>query len=278
MRKQGKQTPPTPVRGRRRSSRHKKGGADASTTVSADVKASYIGAVGNRALVLELSDGATVLADTHSMAYMDGAVDVKTNAGGIGKAIGRFMGGESLFLNTYTGTGGARSQRVVLSVPMPGDVIELKLSPGESLKASRGVFMAATPASAVEVSGRLNAKGILSAGQQEGPVLTKITASTLSAARVWLASYGHIERHDVPQGEALLVDNENFVACHVDVNYEISKVGGIKSVILGGEGFAMKFSGPCTVYTQSKGLRSFAMLINQYATGKSSMGNLLSLS
>ncbi|KAG2490435.1 hypothetical protein HYH03_011071 [Edaphochlamys debaryana] len=195
------------------------------------------------------------------MAYMDGALKMTTNMGAAGKALGRWFSGEDLFLNHYEGTGPA--QLLVLSMPYPGDIVKLDLAPGESWKTSRGALIAATP-DTVDVSGSFNARGLLDFGQGEGAVLTKVTAPPNAAATLWLASYGHIQRHVVPTGRSLLVDNESFLACPLDVGYTVDKVGGFKSLIFGGEGLVMRFQGPCILYTQSKGLQGLASALSQF--------------
>ncbi|PNH01596.1 hypothetical protein TSOC_012502, partial [Tetrabaena socialis] len=225
----------------------------------------YIGSAGNKSLALMLSKDASVIADGHAMAYMDALLAIQTDLGGVGKALGRWFGGEDLFLNKYTGTG-ATQQRIVLSMPFPGDIIDVKLSAGKGLKVSRNAFLAASPAS-VDITGKMNWRALIPVGQDEGLVLTKVSAPPESDAVVWLASYGHIEKHTLKtKEERMLVDNENFLACDVDVGYTIASVGGLKSLVFGGESFAMEFVGPCELYTQTKGLKSFAATLQSFMT------------
>ena len=37
-----------------------------------------------------------------------------------------------------------------------------------------------------------------------------------------------------------------------EISYSMKRIGGFKSIITGGEGVVMKFTGPCEIYTQSK--------------------------
>lgn len=230
-------------------------------TVDTNIKWELIGASGNYALSIRLQDGQTIIADGGAMAYMDGDIEMETNMGGLGKALGRMFSGEDLFLNHFHGKG--KDQQIVFSSPLPSDIIKLDVPEGRSWKLSRGSFLVGTEN--LEISGKLNIRGLVPFGQDEGLVLTKVTAKKdQGTACAWICSYGHITLHDVPSGKTLMVDNENFLACDVDTEYQLSKVGGVKSLIFGGEGLVMKFKGPCSVYTQSKGIQGLAGALIPY--------------
>ena len=227
----------------------------------AELEVEYIGADGNKSIAFNLREGEKIIADGNAMAYMDGSLKVETKMGGLGKAIGRALSGENMFLNNYTGTSSTRTQRIVLSVPYPGDIMSVRLNEGEVWKLSKGAFLAATDG--VEVSGKLNLKGMLKLGSDDGVFLSKVTAK--QDATVWVASYGHIEKHELPDSSySMLVDNENFLTSPEGVSYSISKVGGFKSLIFGGEGLAMRFTGPAVLYTQTKGIQGLANALAPY--------------
>ena len=59
-------------------------------------------------------------------------------------------------------------------------------------------------------------------------------------------------------GKELVVDTGHLVAFTDDVEYSIGKVGGIRSLIAGGEGLVMKFRGYGHVWIQSRNLSSLA--------------------
>lgn len=225
------------------------------------IKWKKIGSSGNANLDVWLAKDQTIVADKHAMIFMDGDMQLKTELGALKKALGRMFSGETAFLSYYTGTDPSREQRISLGIALPGDVMCIPLEADRSWKLSQGCFVAGT--SNVVVSGRLNLKGAIGIGQQEGAFLQTVKAQG-SPGAVWLASYGHIEKHTLQAGQSLLVDNEHFLACSKEVDYTISKVGNVKSLIFGGEGFAMKFSGPCVVYTQSKGVVALAKQLYPY--------------
>jgi uncharacterized protein (TIGR00266 family) len=250
--------------------KNKQRGGGGSTTGADPEKLKWdtIGGAGNRALVLTLYEGDRIVADGNTMAYMDADLKLETNMGKLRKAFGRWLAGEEFFLNFFTGTG-PHGQKIVFSTPLPTDVQRLVIEPGQSWKVTRDGFLAGS--ANLIISGKLNAKGILPFGQEEGFVLTELSAPDDGPAAVaWLAAAGQIEKHEIPEGRAMLVDNENFVACSSKVSYKISKVGGFKSLVFGGEGLAMRFTGPCEVYTQTRGPRGIMREIAKHMPGKKS--------
>ena len=54
------------------------------------------------------------------------------------------------------------------------------------------------------------------------------------------------------------MDTGHVVAFTDDVEYSIGKVGGIRSLIAGGEGLVMKFTGNGEVWVQTRNLASLA--------------------
>ena len=73
---------------------------------------------------------------------------------------------------------------------------------------------------------------------------------------VFYNSYGAIKRLPVEPGKELVVDTGHLVAFSDDVEYSIGKVGGIRSLIGGGEGLVMKFRGDGQVWIQTRNLAS----------------------
>ena len=68
----------------------------------------------------------------------------------------------------------------------------------------------------------------------------------------WAGSFGEIQRHEIPPGKTLLVDNALFFGAHERTRMRIVVIGGVKTCCCGGEGIAMAFDGPAIVYTQSR--------------------------
>jgi uncharacterized protein (TIGR00266 family) len=219
-----------------------------------------IGSSGNTSLEISLNNNQNVIVDGGSMVYMNADIKVETRLrqgssgllGSLGFAVGRTLSGESLFLNHYTGTNEAKAQKLVLGIPLPGDFVMLDIQPGTGWKMSRGAFVAAS--NTLLIGGKTNFVGFVGVGQDEGGFLTYVVSKT-DPGSVWMAAYGTIEKHELQEGEKMLVNNEHFLACPAETSYKLVRVGkSFKSLLFSGEGFAMKFTGPCTMYTQSKGV------------------------
>lgn len=94
-------------------------------------------------LTVELDPGESIKAETGAMVAQAG-VDMKTGMGGGGLfgGIRRMIGGESFFLNTFTGeTSGGW---VSLAPPSPGDIGSFDLQPGANLFIQSSSFLACT--------------------------------------------------------------------------------------------------------------------------------------
>ncbi|HRH93190.1 MAG TPA: AIM24 family protein, partial [Candidatus Peribacteria bacterium] len=79
------------------------------------------------------------------------------------------------------------------------------------------------------------------------------------------SSFGGIFKKDIPAGKQFIVDNGHLVAFPSSMNYEIKSVGGdIVNMVTSGEGLACVFTGPGTVYLQSRNLRTFAETLNPF--------------
>ena len=203
-------------------------------------------------LTIELAPGESIKAETGAMVAQAG-VGMKTGMGGGGLfgGIRRMMGGESFFLNTFTGEeyGGW----VSLAPPSPGDLHSFDLEPGKNLFIQGSSFLACTEN--VETDTKFQGfRGFFS-----GESLFFIRAYTeRGTGTVFYNSYGAIKQVPVTPDQELVVDTGHLVAFTDDVEYSIGKVGGIGSLIAGGEGLVMKFRGNGQVWIQTRNLASLA--------------------
>ncbi len=203
-------------------------------------------------LTVELNPGESIKAETGAMVAQAG-VEMKTGMGGGGLfgGIRRMIGGESFFLNTFTGEGSGGW--VSLAPPSPGDIGSFDLQPGQNLFIQSSSFLACTEN--VETDARFQGfRGFFS-----GESLFFIRAySERGLGTVYYNSYGAIKQVAVSPDRELVVDTGHLVAFSDDVEYSIGKVGGIGSLIAGGEGLVMRFRGNGQVWVQSRNLASLA--------------------
>lgn len=203
-------------------------------------------------LTVVLDPGESIKAEPGAMVAQQG-VDMKTGSsgGGIFGGIRRMMGGESFFINTFTAQRGGG--QVCLAPPTPGDVDSFVLPPGKNLFIQASSFLACTEN--VQTDSQFQGfRGFFS-----GESLFFLRAfSEGGQGTVFYNSYGAIKQLPVEPGKELVVDTGHLVAFTDDVEYSIGKVGGIRSLLGGGEGLVMKFRGDGHVWVQTRNLAALA--------------------
>ncbi len=201
-----------------------------------------------------LGPGEEVWAEPGAFMYGRGEFKVETTSGGILRGILRALaGGESFFLNRFQALGQAE---LWFAPPLPGDIVDVKLEPGLEWVVQDTSYLAHTGDVKVSVAWR-GLKGFLAEGEL---VWLKLSGEGLA----WISAYGAIEKIDVEPGEEIVVDNFHFVAMTADADYRITKLGGLKTFIFGGEGLVVKIRGPATVYVQTRMLPELARILANY--------------
>jgi len=75
--------------------------------------------------------------------------------------------------------------------------------------------------------------------------------------QLFINTFGAIDKHTLKPGETMIVDNFHLVAFSDTCQYKVTKFGGLKETLLGGEGLVTEITGPGDVYIQTKNLREF---------------------
>lgn len=192
------------------------------------------------------------------MASMSPTVSLKAGfKGGLGKTLGRALGGENLIINTLQATTAAGE--ATFAAGTPGDVAHYRLT-GNSLYLQRGAFM--LHSDGVDLSGKWQgARGFFSG---EGLVLLKATGR----GDIFFNSYGAILEIDVT--DDYYVDTGYVVAFEDTLQYRIETLPGlrtgskIKSFFFGGEGLVCRFSGQGRVWIQTRHPQAFLSWIYPY--------------
>ena len=202
-------------------------------------------------LTLDLAPGEAIKVEPGAMAAQQD-VDMRTGmSGGLFGGFKRMLTSESFFVNTFTA--GPSGGWVSLAPATPGDILERELMPGQNLFIQSTSFLACTEN--VQTDAKFQGlKGIFS-----GESLFFLRAFVDSGqGTVYYNSFGGVKQLAVQPGKELVVDTGHVVAFTDDVDYSIGKVGGIGSLIAGGEGLVLKFRGNGHVWVQSRTLSSLA--------------------
>lgn len=200
-------------------------------------------------LSIKIGQGEKVTAESGAMVSMDGTVNIETKMqGGLGAALKRsFLGGESFFVNHFTGQG-----EVTFASGTPGDISHIKMS-GNTLMVQSGSFICSS--------------GDINVDTKFGGAKTFFTGESLFLLKIsgtgdlFISSYGAITMRELAAGQQLKVDTGHMVAFDETVKYEVKRVGGLKSTLLSGEGLVASFTGPGRVWIQTRSLDSFIALI-----------------
>ncbi len=206
-------------------------------------------------LVMRLSDGESVTFEAGAFVAAKGNYRMRTHTGGgfLGAIMRAAATGESIFVNTLeAGPGGCE---VILAPSYPGDIKDVELR-GESLIVQDFAYMAHVGDISYKVKWK-GFKGVLTGG---GVMWLKLEG----VGKVFLSAFGAILEKKLEPGEEMIVDNFNLLAAEESVGWEIVKIGGLKTAVLGGEGIGIKLVGPGRVYIQTRSIPPFAALLKRF--------------
>ncbi len=199
-----------------------------------------------------LEAGESVYTESGGMAWMTGDIEMKTSTkGSILKGLARMVAGESLFLTDYTCQ---RDQGLVTFTPdAPGHILTLELGEGESRICQKDAFLVAQQSVDLAIHYRTKLGAGLFGG--EGFVLQKLTGPGLA----WVEIAGESRSYTLKEGQTMRVNPGNIAMYDPSVNYDITRIRGVKNMLFGGEGvFLATLTGPGRVWLQSMTLSSLA--------------------
>ncbi|EXK38421.1 hypothetical protein FOMG_08815 [Fusarium oxysporum f. sp. melonis 26406] len=199
----------------------------------------------NAVLNMDLQQGAVVRSKSGAMIHMSGSIEL---TGKSKFSLGKLFTGGNLFESTYTGPG-----RIALGPTLFGDIITLHVDGHQSWTIGRDAFLACTS----EVTKKRETQGIGKAlFSGEDLFVFRIEGQGI----MWLTSFGAVDRLDLQPGEEHIVDNGHLVAW--SCKYSIEKAGGgAMTGLKTGEGLVCRFTGPGSVYIQTRNMDEFKSFI-----------------
>ena len=200
-------------------------------------------------LRVQLEAGQRIYAEPSAMATMDGSIALKAGfKGGLLGSVGRALSGESMVMNTFTGTG-----EIMFAPGAAGDVIHYPLRGGQ-LMLQRGAYLAHSEG--VEIGAKWGgARGFFSG---QGLILLRAEGT----GDVFFSTYGAVLELDVAS-DGLLVDTGYVAAFEDTLSYEVSVLPGLglggraKAFFFGGEGLVVRFRGQGKVWVQTRTVNPF---------------------
>jgi uncharacterized protein (TIGR00266 family) len=195
--------------------------------------------------------GEQLLVEPSAMLARDTAMEMKTSmTGGIlGAAKRKLLGGESIFQNTFTAT--APGQTLWIAPGPEGDCEVVQCDGVTPIMLSSGAFLASGMGVQMDTKWG-GAKGFFSGA---GMFLLK----AVGQGPLFFCCYGGIHAVDINNG-AYICDTGHILGFTGGLDYRVTKVGGLKSFFLGGEGLVAEFRGTGRLWISTRkpgGLAAF---------------------
>ena len=179
-----------------------------------------------------------------------------TSGGGLGKAFGRMLAGENLFLNRYTAKG---EGMIAFASKFPGQVKAFEIGPGKEYIFQKKAFLAGEEGVSITTHFQKRAAAGFFGG--EGFILQKISGKGIAFAEF----DGHVVEYDLAAGQKIVVDSGHLAAMEASCSMDIQTVPGIKNALLGGEGiFNTVITGPGRIWLQTMPIYNLAQAIIPY--------------
>ena len=201
-------------------------------------------------LVVSLEQGEKITAEAGAMTYMAPSIEPHTRKreksllGSLGLAV---IGQQSFWVNDYVATNGS-GEAAFVSAPI-GDIETLEVKPDQGYVIQKAAYIASTENVDLDVKWEGFTKGLFG----QGLFMIKVTGE----GTLFINTFGAIDKHTLQAGQKMIVDNFHLVAFSSTCNYKVTKFGGLKETLLGGEGLVTEISGPGDVYLQTKNLKEF---------------------
>ncbi len=209
---------------------------------------------------IELDPGESAIAEAGAMMYKDAVIKMETvfgdgshsgqGGGFMDKLLGagkRLVTGESLFTTVFSHAGASGKARVAFAAPYPGTIIPVKLSDfGGRVICQKDSFLCAAKGVSLGIFFQKKILTALFGG--EGFIMQKLEGD----GQAFMHAGGCVVERELEPGQQLHVDTGCVVGFTDGTGFDVQQVGGIKSMLFGGEGvFMAVLTGPGKVWLQS---------------------------
>jgi uncharacterized protein (TIGR00266 family) len=224
--------------------------------------------IGTTMPVLEISlqRGESIVSEAGELSWMTSAIDLQTSTqmgggGGVFGAIKRVAGGSTLFMTEYRAEGGPGT--VAFATKVPGHILEIDVTSQHGYLVHRHGFLCATQG--IELSAgfqRSLGAGIFGG---DGFRLQRVGGN----CKAWVELDGEVVTYDLAPGETLRVHPGHVGMFEDTVNFDITRIKGVKNMIFGADGiFLAALTGPGRVYLQTLPLPNLAHALQHYLRGQ----------
>jgi uncharacterized protein (TIGR00266 family) len=201
-------------------------------------------------LVINLEQNEKITAESGAMTYMEPNIEAHTRKREkslLGSLSLSIVGRQSFWVNDYTASRGP-GEVAFVSAPV-GDIETLEVKQDQGYIIQKSAYIASTENVDLDVKWEGFTKGLFG----QGLFMIKAKGNGL----LFINTFGAIDKHTLKPGQTMIVDNFHLVGFSDTCNYKVTKFGGLKETLLGGEGLVTQITGPGDIYIQTKNLREF---------------------
>jgi uncharacterized protein (TIGR00266 family) len=201
-------------------------------------------------LIITLEPNETITAESGAMTYMTPNIQAHTRKreksllGTLGLTL---IGKQSFWVNDYTTTN--ETGTAAFAAAPVGDIETIEITPNKGYIIQKTAYIASTQNVDLDIKWEGFTKGLFG----QGLFMLKATGN----GTIFINTFGAIDKHTLEPNQTLIVDNFHLVAFSDSCSYKVTKFGGLKETILGGEGLVTQITGPGDIFIQTKNLNEF---------------------
>ena len=208
-------------------------------------------------VICRLAAGEKMITESGAMSWMSPNMQMSTNAGGFGKALGRMFAGDSIFQNHYTPQGGPGE--IAFASSFPGEIRAFEIRPGQEMICQKTAFLASEASVDLSIFFRKKLGAGLFGG--EGFIMQRLSGN----GTAFVEFDGYVCEYVLGPGQSIIVDTGYVAAMDSTCSMDIQTVPGMKNIVFGGEGiFNTVITGPGRVYLQTMPVNQVADVIRQF--------------
>lgn len=199
-----------------------------------------------------MNKGDKVTAEAAAMVFMRGNIETVTRMrkGGFLKSLkAAALGGESFFVNDFIAN--ADNCTLGLTGNTLGDIEVIHVN--EEFIVQSGAFVGSTGGLTLDTKWQGFTRGIFGSNL--------FMLKTIGTGDMFVNAWGGIIQKKLKDGEKMILDNYQLVAMSSRASYRVTKHGGFKTTLFGGEALVIEIIGPGTVYLQTKNIMEFVRAI-----------------
>ncbi len=199
-----------------------------------------------------MNKGDKVTAEAAAMVFMRGDIETVTRMrkGGFFKSLkAAALGGESFFVNDFIAN--SDNCKLGLTGNTLGDIEVIHVT--EEFIVQSGAFVGSTGGLTLDTKWQGFTKGIFGSNL--------FMLKTVGNGDMFVNAWGGIIKKELKDGEKMILDNYQLVALSSRASYRVTKHGGFKTTLFGGEALVIEIVGPGTVYIQAKNIMEFVRAI-----------------